>query len=203
MDGEAEDGKLGPAKDALRESFTLAANSLTTLYKKSKENKNVGAREVVTAVHEWAVERSRGSETIAVEDLLEFCQAKFVSYGGTAAGLKTNAGLFRRSEEEQPNITAFDEDKVGLDASAKNSREHNVREQQKDQVRCAQCPHCAASGGVFTCGPNRKRVRQEIDVEGDSELSHLFSSKLGPPWPSKTASKLQIPKDEDREDEVE
>mmetsp|Transcript_15459 Transcript_15459/g.63056 ORF Transcript_15459/g.63056 Transcript_15459/m.63056 type:complete len:83 (+) Transcript_15459:91-339(+) len=57
MDGENEDGQQLPQKENLRESFTIAANALTSLYKKSirleQEGRMIGGRDAISGMYEW------------------------------------------------------------------------------------------------------------------------------------------------------
>lgn len=55
--GENDEGRLVVSREGLRESFSIAANALASLYKKSmrveQESRGVGGRETLQTMFEW------------------------------------------------------------------------------------------------------------------------------------------------------
>mmetsp|Transcript_6793 Transcript_6793/g.13865 ORF Transcript_6793/g.13865 Transcript_6793/m.13865 type:complete len:201 (-) Transcript_6793:602-1204(-) len=92
--GAGKEGLIGSSSiggsGQLRESFIVAANSVTALYKKSekleREAKVQGAKLAFTAVLEFALGKGRTNgahSSVSAIELLEFCRAEMSKMNGT------------------------------------------------------------------------------------------------------------------------
>jgi len=203
MDGENDEGQQLPQKENLRESFTIAANALTSLYKKSirleQEGRMIGGRDAISGMYEWILKRGTQSGTIPTEELLEICRAMYLSFGGGTGELredfpaikapeKTSAGSFR-NEGRQMSVESAkgQKDTIGKDSASKLSKCHN----------CG----TPAGANLNMIGRKRHRYATDHDIEGDSELSQLFLSKIGSPWAPREKNWLLINHDKDEEED--